>query len=160
MPRFYGTALRGTLDKFVEECLDRPPHEQVSLHEELALARHSALNAISLYSTAVEGGARGEALLTATMLMRESLSYVAEICEKCARVESASRDKVSGMQVSYVVNQVVRIAYESLDRDSAERLERGIRERVKIQSMGLDGTTLTPDQDVAAMDATVPREEL
>ena len=52
LPRFYSTVLKGSLNDFIQECIDKPPTEQYSLLEELALARHSALRAIQLYSIA------------------------------------------------------------------------------------------------------------
>ena len=155
LPVFYSKVLTATLSDYVERCLGEDPRDSLKLHEELALMRHSAGEAVRLYGLAIESR-DDKAVTMASMVMRDSLEAVASMCERAARVEFAGADKVSVHQVAWVVNQVVALAYRAMTDADAREFERLVREQVRIQAGQADGTTLTPDQAAIEMDDTIP----
>jgi hypothetical protein len=154
---FYSKHLTGTLKAYVETCTGIDPNDQLSLFEELALVRHLAGDSIRLYQGAQQSG-KPELLSGATALMREALSHVVKTCEAAARIDALAKDKISIHNLTFLVEQIVRIAFKTLDEDDARRFEVMVRSEIRIQS-GPDGTMLTPDMDVTAMDDTIPKEE-
>ncbi len=163
LPTFYSSKLTRTLSAAVEECLDKSPHEQLNLFEELALMRVQAGDAVKLYGAALElsddNPAAPELQTDAGLIMRDSLKDVISTCEAAARIEAASKDRITLNDVAFIVAQIVRIAYEVFDDDMerAQQFEVLVRDKVKITDGGR-GTDITPDQDVQDMDGTIPRE--
>jgi len=153
LPAFYAKRLTKTLQAAIEEQLEQAPHEQLQLFEELALMRVYARDAVILYNAAVDKGSE-ELRLSAGALMAQVLGDVAKMCQSASNVSLAGKDKVSIHNIEYVVGQIVRILYQTLDDEDAQRVEERIRSDLKVYDQ--TGTTITPDQDVLAMDATVP----
>jgi hypothetical protein len=153
--------LTGTLSDYVEQCLELPPDEQLNLFEELAVMRGTVADSLKLYDLAqqVPGDTdKGRnTRLAASAILRESMADVAKLCESAARVERLAKDKLSVHNLAYVVSQVVRIAYHVFGDtpEKAREFEAKIREQVRVAADD-EGTTLTPDQDVGEMDASVP----
>ena len=148
----------------MEDCLDKAPHEQLNLFEELALMRVQAGQAVKLYGAALElpddNPSAQELQANAGLIMRDSLKDVISTCEAAARIEAASKNRITLNDVAFIVAQIVRIAYEVFDddMDRAQQFEVLVRDKVKITDSGR-GTDVTPDQDVQDMDDTIPREQ-
>lgn len=162
LPHFYSKRLNGTLGKFIEDSLATPPGEQLDLYAELAMMRHVASEAASLYEAAVdmtpEPGkelAKQGAVMACATVMQEALNMVADMAGKISGIERNATDKVSAGQLSFIVAQIVRIAHETMPDEYARTFEASMREKVRIQT-GPQGTTLTPDMDAVEMDGTVP----
>lgn len=157
MPRFYSKYLTRTVQEAVEEALAVSPREQLQLFEELALMRDLAGQAVALYSAARETG-KAEVMMQAGMLMQQHLKEVIATCESAARIDAAAKDKVSVHTLHHFVDQLVRVAFETFgDTDKAREFEFAIRTQIKLPSSGVNGTDITPDQDVTEMDRSVPQ---
>lgn len=158
LPVFYSSRLKGTLKDAVQQALDRPVHEQLSVLEELALVRASAADVVEEYCSAVEANDQRRILQTG-LLLRDTMQKVANLAESATRIAMSGND-VSVHTLHVIVNQIVRVAYEAFkdNEDKAREFERLIFTQVKLPSLSGDvqGTSVTPDQDVAAMDAAVP----
>jgi hypothetical protein len=168
MPRVYAKYLSKELTRTLEEQLAVSPQEQLQLYEELALMREAAGQAVKLYSVAHEAARtqpentkRQELVVTASQIMAEALKNVQGICEAAARCEAQAKDKLSIHQLYFFINQIVHCIHEAAggDVEFAERVVQAIKTGVKLPSFGPEGTAVTPDMDVTAMDNTVPRLE-
>lgn len=161
----YSKYFSKTLKDAIQEQLDTPPLERLQLFEELALMRDLAGQSIALYSIAREAAASqpGNERLIACVLgagetMRLHLAEVVNVCEKAARLDEAAKDKISIHTLTFVVNQIVKCAYDVFGDDPRIMiLDTMLKNKVRLPSTGTAGTDLTPDLDVQAMDATVPR---
>lgn len=161
LPKFYSSQLSDTLAERVQEMLSGAPAEQLRLYEELALVRLTAQDAVQLYDIAHKEGADIEARMTAGVILREILGDVVKTCEAAAKVEATARDKVSVHNLQFILNQVVRIAYELFEPDNHElavEFEKSIRVNVRMPDE-IQGTSVTPDMDVNEMDLSVPGDE-
>lgn len=157
LPRFYSNKLKGTLRDVVEEALNAPVAEQISVLEELAVSRASASMVVDMLQQAIDQR-NGEAMVKAGLLVRETMEKVARLADIAARIESAG-PQVGVHTMHLIVNQIVRIAYEVFGEQQslAEEFERKVRSDVKLPSFGeVEGTSITPDQDVQEMDASIP----
>lgn len=160
VPAVYKKAMSRSLREAVDEMMERAPAEQVALYEELALMRHTALQAVVLYDAALQTN-KSELVANASQMLREALREVADMAQACSRVEQSSQDKLSLTQVSVIIDQIVRVAYdvfggEQEDLQKVTIFAEAIKHRVKLPTLENRGTTITPDQDVLEMDATVP----
>lgn len=166
---FYSKVLGKTLHDKLKEIVESPGHEQFNLREEIALTKISAGDTVQLYDGVctlleVEGDekkrqALAEAKLITGAQMRGVLGEVIDMCDKAARVEAAGKDKVTVQNIVIIVNQIVRVAYETFginNLDLCYEFERRIKEQVRLPNEGPEGTTITPDQDVLDMDDTIP----
>ena len=170
MPRFYSKHLGKTLAAAIAEQEACGPDEQLQLYEELQLMRDVAGQAVQMYSVAREAIAQCDpsdtkkfnalqvVAINAGTLMQEQLARVVSIVETAARMRALAKDNYSPQQLHFVVNQLVRITAEVFDNDvdKARLLDDAIKKHLKLPSLGTDGTNLTPDMDVQAMDATIP----
>lgn len=152
--------------KMAEMQGQQSPLEQLGLFDELALMRQLAQGAVATWDAATcdenEDKKVPEQLKAAAgILMREALNDVAKMAEHVAKIEGMAADKLSIAQLGIVVDQIVHLAHEVFGQDD-ETLERCkifsalVNERIKIPTLEVKGTSITPDQDVMAMDATVP----
>jgi len=158
LPTFYSDKLKGTLKAAVEGALQAPVAEQLSVLEELAVSRATAGLVVDMFQQAVDKN-NGEAMQKAGFLVRETMEKIARLADIAARIQ-ASGPNISVHTIHLIVNQIVRIAYEVFadDQPRAELFERMVRENVRLPSFGeAEGTSITPDQDVMEMDATIPR---
>jgi hypothetical protein len=161
LPMWYSKHLSKTIAEAIEESLAVDPSEQLSLYEELAIMRHTATTAVTLYSKAHEvqdPKKRDEAIAAAGALLQEAMRSVASMCEAAGRVESNKKDKFSIHNLHYVVNRIVQISHKVFhdQPDKAKEFERLIRSEVKLAD-DVSGTSITPDQDVIDMDMTIPK---
>lgn len=156
---FYSSVLGPKLKAVVEELTSRPAHEQLDVYEELNLIKTTGMQAVALYSAALESG-NAEATMSASLLMRDALSFYIDCASKVAAMEDRAKDKVSVHTVSMIMGQVTRIMHRVCGeehRELAEEFARLVQEEVRLPSTGdSTGTSLTPDMDVVEMDHTVP----
>lgn len=178
LPVAYRRVLSQSLRSAIEAEMNESPAEQLSLLEELALVRHSTQRAVLLYDAAYglpdNNDERSQLLDTAGTLMRSALSEVAAMCRQAAQVDSLAKDKLSLAQVGVIIDQIVRCAYEvfgappvdangtvyePVPNELIEQFALAVRERVRLPTVNAaHGTSITPDQDVTDMDATIPGE--
>jgi hypothetical protein len=159
LPTFYSERLSGTLRDYVNTAMGCAPSEQVNVLEELALIRAEAARVVALYNAAVQLG-NDRKTWVAAELMTSALKEVVRVADVATKINNAANEKISVFNLAHTVNQIVRIAYDvfgSKDVAKAERFERLVREKVRVLEEA-KGTDSTPDQDVAEMDATIPRE--
>lgn len=161
--KFYSKRLGPKLAAFVEESLAAPHNQQLALNEELALMREVAGNAISLYSAALElpdnTKDKNQMLMNAALIMQESLKEVRATCKVAAEVDSMSRDKFSLVHLQDIVNQISKMVYLCFDDVAPERVkafDNMLTEQLRLPTSGIQGTTLTPDQDATEMDCSIP----
>lgn len=172
--RFYRKFLGPSLREAMEEMLCAREDEQMSLLEELALMRNMAGEAIGLYQGALSIGllpngqpdptkeqARRLAITNAVSLMSASLEQVRVMAKTASDISAQGKDKYSIATLEVIVEQIVKMVDQCFgDNDEGiKAFNLLIRENLKIPKRGVDGTELTPDQDVLDMDATIPRAE-
>jgi hypothetical protein len=166
VPMLYSKYLGKTLREKMEGLLCAPSHEQVSLYEELALARTGLIDCIVMYEAcngekAAEIDQQTRRLATACMM--EAVDRVKELVLAVSNVEKAREDKVSVTVVDLFLSQVIRAIYDCLKtepngNEMAIIIEKSIRDNVRLPevrggTIAQVGTGSTPDQIVAAMDA-------
>lgn len=166
MPRAYSKYLTRTLSEALEEQTGVNPQEQLQLYDELALIRDSAGQAVKLYGAARQASEedptslkKQEFVFQAGAIMREQLKEVISACEAAARLENSAKDKISIHQLHFFIQQIVRAAYNVLgdDVETVRKIEHSIKTTIRLPSSGIEGTVVTPDMDVNAMDESVPR---
>lgn len=164
MPNFYRKQLTKSLTAAVSEQLQLETNEQFSIIEELALMRETCADYVQMYAIAHQAyeDAPSEDLLeckiSAGTLMREALSEVVTLAEKASKIHFTTKNVFTALDLKLVVAQLVKIQYEVCGqkyKHIAEEFEYSILEKLTLPS-DEQGTTLTPDQDVQAMDSTVP----
>lgn len=178
MPRFYSRVLSKSLNEVIDAELLAPVDEQLSLLEELSLSRQMVADAAQLWSKyrdelreLTEAKARGITEVTdaiielarcryemACQAQQSILTFVKEMGESAARLHVAGKDKLNVLTLQSVTNQIVRCAHEAFQHDqrAAEEFERLIRTSIRVPGMTAEGTDLTPDMDVTAMDDSIP----
>jgi hypothetical protein len=166
----YRKNISAALAATIEQMTAINPEEQLQLYDELALMRHAAGNAVGMYNKAVEAHEAetdptkkkilAELVLQCGLVMRDHLNEVIRTAETAARINAAAKDKISLHQLHYFIEQVTRCAYVAFEGDEQRALtyERHLKEYIKLPRLGVEGTDLTPDMDVTAMDATIPKE--
>lgn len=173
LPRFYAKKLSGTLAEFVRESLNAPAAEQLDILEELALFRAHAAEVVSEYNMAVAiynmlpPGTPAElvdkakqTMFACGALMQHALERVAELTLTASKVRANQAGSVSIHDIVDVSNQWVRILYENTDEETARRIERAVKNVVRVAASKQEGTTLMPGQiedTVRAMDNSIPR---
>jgi hypothetical protein len=176
MPKVYGKFMGPTLQEAIAAQLEQDPKEQLQLYEEIALMRQAAGEAVKLYSVALAANEsepsdkRQGMVLQAATIMQQSLNEVVRICESASRIEANAKDKISITNLSFFVDQLVRITYNTLGGDDVgqaqcAQLEQALRAQIRIplQQGTLIGTTVTPDSTdaiVADMDSTIPSSDV
>lgn len=169
LPKFYKRHLTKTLADRLDELTGGAPSEQLSLFEELALMREASGTAVALYGIAHDACAQQPenaklqaTLMAATAMMQESLSEVVRVCEAAARVDAHAKDKVSIYALHHFVDQIVRAAYDTfegnVEQQVLDRFDELLKSRIKLPGGdGQGGTKSLPSDDVADMDASVPK---
>lgn len=141
------------------------PAEQLDLYEELALMRDVAGRAVQTYAEAVELAASKpestdakELMMLAGCAMKEHLDDIVKTVESISRIENGAKDKVSIAQLHFFIDSILRCSHQVYadDEQKAMQFAELVRMQIKLPSLGVNGTMLTPDADVMAMDASVP----
>lgn len=171
---FYRQYLSKTLSDKLAECLSHDESEQTALLEDLALMRQTVVDIAQLYDVAHVAyedaqtkEIRDKALemkVTAGQLLRDAIGEVADIADKVEKHRAIRMEQtgVSVHAIAYIAKQCAQLAYRLCGDDLmlAQEFEKGIRAiRLPNSPAELAGTLITPDQDVLAMDDTVPAEE-
>jgi len=164
--KYLGKTLREKFDEFMGES----HHEMVSLYEELALVRTMASEAVVMFTAATEGADISlETKALASRCLQDALDRVKDLCLAISRIEKDTEDKVSLSVVDLLVTQIIRAVQREVGTSPegqalGERIEHRIRNEVRLPKTGNandineDGTEITPDQQVLAMDAvSAPR---
>lgn len=162
LPVVYSKILSSNLRDAIDDMTSVSPAEQLGLYEELALIRHSAMQAVAMYDGAcnMEDGTKKPALVqAASALMRSALSEVVNTAKTISTMESQAADKISLTQVGVIVDQLVQVAYDvfhDADPELVEQFAERVKTRVKLPHLETTGTAITPDQEVIEMDGTIP----
>ena len=160
LPKFYSKYLTKTLAEAVDEQLGMDSSDQLNLQEELALMRLTCAQAVAMFSAAHETE-KDELIVSASLIMREALESVGQMCKDAAAVESSRKDAITPMDLKQIVNQIVRLLYTVCGEDNehiARRFEERVRDEIKLPS-DVKGTTLNPTKDVTDMLSTIPKED-
>lgn len=161
--RYYKDRMGPKLNAFVEECLAQPESDQYNLSEELAVARDLLGEAIELYERAKllpdANPNKSLMLVNAGSMLSNASKEVREICKTGADVFDKAKDKFSIHAIVEIVGQVKRLIRQCFGHDELglEEFDRVLTKELRLPRIGNDGTTITADQDVIDMDATVPR---
>lgn len=163
--RFGGTYTKATgrIGKLVDSLLGVPVEQQLSLHEELAVARASLAETIEAYEQITTGEA-GEIkpgnVLVAGKVVRDAIKAVAYVAQKAAIVEVSKDIKPTfvtalAMSLEQSINSTVADpAIRNLLIDRVETAFHGLASAVVSDG---NPDVLSPYQTALAMDMTVPR---
>ena len=181
LPMAYSKYLSESLADRLQDLVARPLREQINAVEELGLMEIAATDAVQLYNlveqtteselqkleTLDEGETKKNAVvrdvlqqrMAAGMLMKDALQGVVDAREQVQRIANDKRTSIAVQDLALLVSQFVEIAYEVFGENNIELVnEYAARVRsVKLPRDGSEGTTLTPDMDVMAMDKTIPK---
>lgn len=143
---------------------ESPPHEQMGLLEEVAVARVSAVTALKLAEPALNGKAGDKALALSLECLREAMNHVRDLVVAATKVDALSRGRVSVKVVELIILQVIRAIRDECGGDEglAERIEKRVESDVRLpadeRNVGArlaEGISSTPDRLAEAMDASV-----
>lgn len=164
LPKHYTKHLGQTLRSKIEDLANESHNEQVHLYEELALARVLLEQAVVLCEPALIGNEMPvKVKVLAMSALADGIALVKDLVVAAAKIENDTRDKVSMRVLDLFVLQLLRAVYRACDDDKiADRIEFEIRDSVSLPSgdqplevIAVEGTEITPDAVVTAMDATV-----
>jgi len=139
LPGFYSKYLGPKLKDRIEELLAQPHEAQLSLYEELAIARTSACEAIKLTAPLWDERQSKELTTEVKALMittlGQAMTNVKELVLSAAKIEAAHKDKVSikvinliVYQIAMAVNEVCGTEHQSI----AEAIVEAIDEKVRL----------------------------
>jgi hypothetical protein len=161
--RFYNGRLGPKLKAYLNDCLANPENDQLSLLHELALMRDIVGMSIALYDKSAEklnldDIKQRELFILVASQMKDNLHDVRIMAESAARIRASAKETFSIHNLHDVVNQVTQMVRSVFGRDEKglRRFERLLDEQLRLPKMGINGTTLTPDQDVLDMDELIP----
>lgn len=161
-PAVYSKHLSDSLKSRLAELQGQDKYD---LTPELDLARCTALDAAKLYdvvSTLSDDEDGLSKKIAVGQVLRDTMHEVADICGKAQNVAAGNKRGVIDVQALHlVVVQMITIAHDifgdvvppELIEEYGERIK-----QIKLPRDGTEGTELTPDTDVLAMDDTIPRE--
>ena len=139
LPVVYSKFLGPKLAERVEELLAQPHAEQVSLYNELAIARSSACEALKLASPLFDDKLSDKlpAELKALMIqtLGTAMGEVKDLVLAASRLEKEAGDKVSLKVVNLIVMQIVLAINDVCGTEYlglAEAIARAIDERVRL----------------------------
>lgn len=168
LPAVYSQYLSSSLkERLVAAGEHFATQSRLCLDNELDLVRDTVLGEALLYDKAcfvcdaakhsdderIKSAAL-EARIESGMRLRVAINSVAELCERMAKMDAASKAAIPSAAVNFVVMQVAQIAKDVLPASQAQLLADRLRS-VRISDIEA-GTMRTPDMDADEMDATVP----
>ena len=155
----YSHILTGVLKTYVTEQLEKPPEDQNSIQEELALMRSAASMAIEMYNAAVKSQ-NAKAIYAAGLAMKAELLGVVNTAQAASKIQSVTSDKMTRAAVESIISGIIDIIFGVLRNERnglrlAAQIETEIAARVNMQ---IDrGTVVLPsDEVVRAMDSSIP----
>ena len=170
LTRFYTRELGPTLKQKLEELTDKPHHEQLTLYEELAIARVQAMQALKMAEPALEGkDLKPETRALCFSVLNDAMENVKEMVLAASRIEKEADDKVSIKVLDLFVLQITRAIFrvcgtdnEGLARKIQEEIERTVRlplHNGTDPNVTIEGVTSTPDMLVREMDDMTAPED-
>lgn len=126
--------MSGHLGVILSKMRDSPRAAQLSLREELAVARVAALRALALATPALEGDVTSPPLVALSLgVLREAMAYVRDLVVAADKIERESDGRVSGAVVRLILNQVTSAVTKILaeDPESMRAVLAEIERRVK-----------------------------
>ena len=177
---YYQKVIGPKLKAVIDRIKSAPDFLDVS--DEVAHIRVTHEQNIAVYNAVFEaqdelGDKKDEALRLAGSMLASSADEVIRAVEKAARIQVSMVDKVSPLALETTVRQISQFVFRAFDMpdiqpgDDIETQQRKIEAKVRIQkfnrmmteelclpTMKSLGTTITPDQQVLAMDASIPSE--
>lgn len=137
MSAFYSKHLGPKLSERVRELLDAPHDVQVSLYEELAVARASACEALKLaqplFDEKMELSTETKSLIISTL--GSAMTNVKDLVLAASKLEKEAGDKVSVKVINLVVMQIVLAINDVCGTENlalAEAIGKAIDERVRL----------------------------
>jgi len=137
LPTFYSKYLGPKLRERVEELLLKPHDEQVSLYEELAIARANACEALNLARPMFDDPSsltdETKALIISTL--STAMDNVKDLVLAASRLEKEAGDKVSLKVMNLIVMQIVLAINDVCGTKHlglAEAIAKAIDERVRL----------------------------
>jgi len=167
MPVAYSKYLNDTLRERLVELSGGSVEAQLDLREELALAKMTVEDVVSVYSATCQAAetlgpdhaGAAEAKLYAGQQLRSTLKDLFDLAERLAKIAySPTRAQIPVALLGMVLDQVVTEAYDVFGEEP-EVIQKINELSTRIKSVrlpSLEGTTITPDMDVTAMDRTIP----
>jgi hypothetical protein len=137
---------------------------------------------MKLFSTVLEnaeklGNQAPDALRIAASMLQNSADNVIRSIERAARIQAQTAEKMSPMAMEQTVKQICQFVYRAFDApgivpgDSLEvqqqkqeahrriqHFDRMLNDELQLPTLKSLGTSITPDQQVLAMDASIPSE--
>ncbi len=137
MSTFYSKHLGPKLSERVRELLDHPHDVQISLYEELAVARASACEAFKLCQPLWDDKVTLKDETRALMIdtLGTAMTNVKELVLAASKLEKDAGDKVSVKVINLVVMQIVMAINDVCGTEHlalAEAIGRSIDERVRL----------------------------
>lgn len=132
---FYSKHLGPTLRDAMRAVGDQPTNKQLSLFEELRLARAVACEVMALAQGAFSEKGSDKSKAMACEIMFDALEKVASLVERVNKIEQDSADKLSLSAVDDFVDQLMRIMREEAgDEHHAliERVEARCKEQIRV----------------------------
>lgn len=151
---------KGRLSGMVESLLTAAPATQLSLLEELALARAQVADLIAVYEALVanvDGSLKMQETLILGERLRGALKDVAKIAKTAASVElakSISPTLVTALAVS-IESAITELAPGDLREALLDRLQQSFH-TLTTNATAKDVQVLSPSDLCAAMDSTIP----
>ena len=147
LPVVYSKFLGPKLAERVEELLEQPHAEQVSLYNELAIARSAACEALKLASPLFDEKQAAKLTPDLKSLMIQTLGTamgeVKDLVLAASRLEKEAGDKVSLKVVNLIVMQIILAINDVCGAehlDLAEAIARAIDERVRLPLNSVEPT--------------------
>jgi len=160
LPHVYARHLSSALTERIADAAGLS--DRLDLSQELDLFRATAVDAARLYDATLADGVPDEARHAAGALLREVLDQVGQFVERFARVEASRKDVLTVGSMQVVVTQIATMAHDVFGEEPAmitkvREFSDRLRElRLPGPKADMDGTDITPDMQVQAMDATIP----
>lgn len=181
--KLYGSRIGPKLRALVSKKMENPQHTDV--REELAHIRAVHEERFVLWNTVLEtnfpdtpeGRANRDVALTNIMsVVDASAKDIISACEKVAKIDVLAAGNTSPYAIDSVVTQIQQFVWRIFDMEKApgpdampaeierykeakERLrmfEAALDTELELPSLRARGTTITPDQQVLAMDSMIP----
>jgi len=139
LPSFYSKHLGPTLKKRVEELLNKPHDEQVSLYHELSIARATACRALDLSkplwdeNQSKKLNPETKALLLTTV--QQAMIHVKDLVVAASRLEKEAGEKVSIKVLNLIVMQICSAVNDVCGTENlelAKAIEKRINEKVRL----------------------------
>lgn len=139
LPGFYSKYLGPKLSERVKELIDVPHAEQVSLYQELAIARASACEALKLaqplFDEKMAEKLTPEIKALTIQTLNQAMGSVKDLVLAASKLEKEAGDKVSMKVINLVVMQIILAINDVCGTENmaiAEAIAAAIDERVRL----------------------------